>query len=130
MGYTATTDRATGYVPTATDWNILEDNSTFLYGDTGWTNISSFTNSYTNFGGFTTRYILLGRLVYVQGAITGGTPNTVAFTLPSGYQPTQIMTFAAVMNSAFGQLQVNTSGQVTPITTGTSVNIDICFPVV
>ena len=45
MGWTTPTDRTTGYTVTAADWNVVEDNLTFLYGDAVWTNVSVFTHS-------------------------------------------------------------------------------------
>lgn len=131
MGWTTPTDRATNYVVSATDWNVLEDNETFLYGDTGWTAVALFTNSWTT-ATFTPGYILLGRIVYLRGAITGGTANTSAFTLPAGYRPSQAAQFICVLNnlSTAMNVAVSTGGLVTPLTSATVWLSNITFPVV
>lgn len=131
MGWTTPTDRATGYTPSSTDWNIIEDDLTFLYGDTGWTNVSTFTNSWANFSTYTTRFRLIGNLVVIDGAVTGGTIGSPAFTLPAGYRPTQTQNFAAASNSLFGYFSVNTTGTVVPVA-GSNVwfTLDCSFAVI
>ena len=121
MGWTTPTDRSTGYVVTATDWNIVEDDLSFLYGDTGWTNASGFTNSWTS-GVNTARFLKSGNFVKLGGVITGGTLNTAAFTLPVGYRPSQQVGFATSAGSAFALIEVNTSGTVVPAV-GSTTNV-------
>jgi hypothetical protein len=129
MGYTTTTDRTTGYQPTAVDWNILEDNSTFLYGDIGWTTVASFTNSWTSVQ--TPRYILIGRVVYLNGVITGGTIATTAFTLAAGYRPSASCLLAASSNNAFANILITSAGLVQPHTgSTTNFSVDCSFTVV
>lgn len=66
----------------------------------------------------------------LQGNIKSGTIGTVAFTLPVGYRPATTRRFAVVSNGAFGELEVQTDGDVIPISGNTaSVNLDgVCFP--
>jgi hypothetical protein len=115
MGWTTPTDRTTGYTVTAADWNIVEDNLSFLYGDTGWTNVGSFTNSWANAGtGFNAAYRMEGTRVKLRGVIHSGTIGSAAFTLPAGYRPAQNCFFATSSNSLFGQCNITTAGVVTP----------------
>jgi hypothetical protein len=131
MGWTTPTDRSTGYVVSATDWNVVEDNLTFLYGDTGWTTVASFSNSW----GATASapaYILLGRIVYLRGAMTAGTANTTAFTLPAGYRPSLASSFMCSQNGGTSGIIVNlsTTGAVQPLTSGLCWLVNVSFPVV
>ena len=130
--WTTPNDFATGHLVTNTDWNLFNGTNgdvAFLFGDANWTNVTAFTNSYTATA-VTPRYILIGRTVVLQGAVTGGTANTSAFTLPVGYRPTENCNFAVVGNNLFCILTVLPSGTVTPVTTGTSVNLNVSFPAV
>ena len=121
MPWTAPTDRTTGYTVTAVDWNIVEDDLTFLYGDTSWTAVSGFTNSWVALGSpFVPRYRLVGSLVTMQGRIGSGTINTAAFTLPSGYRPTQTIVVATDANGAYAQFGITAAGVVTPSIGSTS----------
>lgn len=63
-------------------------------------------------------------IVHLQGSIKLGTLSAAAFTLPVGYRPIVTEEFVSIQNSAFGRLQVNTTGQVTPVTNNTSVFLD------
>ena len=56
-------------------------------GDTGWTQITSFSNGFSAVSGQGVYYRRLNNVVWLRGAITGGSANTAAFTLPSGYRP-------------------------------------------
>ena len=132
MPWTTPTDRATGYVVTATDWNIVEDNLTYLYGDTAWTNVITFTNSWHD------RFCAplhprsgTGRLSYEE-RYQVGTANTAAFTLPAGYRPSQAQQFTCALNSSSTPLNVvvNTTGTVVPLTSQTVWLANISFPVV
>jgi hypothetical protein len=129
MTWTTTTDRTTGYVVTAADWNIVEDDLAYLYGDTGWTTMSSFTNSWT--AGQTVRYILLGRVVYLDGWVGSGTAATAAFTLPAGYRPSSNRAYTgAVGTTAANTVTIGTDGTVKPSTTANTWLSGISFPVV
>ena len=54
-------------------------------GDTGWTTVSSFTNGFSSVA--TVAYRRINNVVYLRGNLQGGTANTGAFVLPSGYRP-------------------------------------------
>jgi len=117
--WTSPVDRAAGYTVTNTDWNNmvgLNGDVAYLYGDTGWTNVVTFTNSWVNFGGtnFSAGYRLIGTQVWLRGNIKSGTINTAAFTLPSGYRPAHDMNFACTSNAAFGNCSISSAGVVTP----------------
>lgn len=119
MGWTTPTDRSTGYVVSAADWNIVEDDLAFLYGDTAWTAVTAFANSWVNYGApyYSAAYRKVGTRVYVRGMIKSGTINTAAFTLPTGYRPASTAVFAVDSGGAFGVVGVDSSGNVT-VSTG------------
>jgi hypothetical protein len=52
--------------------------------------------------------------VYLRGAVNWGTggSNTIVFQLPSGYRPTQAMTFAQMVLDEVVSVTINTNGQV------------------
>ena len=131
MPWTTPTDRATGYVPTATDWNVIEDNLAYLYGDAGWTAVSAFTNGW-GASASTPGFILLGRVVHLRGALTAGTAGTAAFTLPAGYRPTQQGAYLCSNNATAtaNEVTVSTAGVVTPLNSAVTYLHQISFPVV
>lgn len=51
-------------------------------------------------------------IVHFQGVLTGGTTNSLAFTLPLGYRPATSLTFAIVANNAFAKMVVTNAGEV------------------
>lgn len=55
-------------------------------------------------------------LVHLEGAISAGTINTTAFTLPAGYRPSLAIRVATSGNGAFATLQINPDGTVVPLT--------------
>jgi len=126
MPWTTPTDRATGYVVTAVDWNIIEDNLTFLYGDVAWTNMAGFTNSWTAVvSPNVPRYRLVGSLVTIQGAVTGGTVTTAIITLPAGYRPSQTVVFGTSNGgSTYAAISITSAGVVTQ-TAGTNTNLHL-----
>lgn len=132
MGWTTPTDRTTGYVPTAADWNVIEDDLAYLYGDSAWTTVTVFTNSWAGGTGTNTpQYILIGRFVAMRGYVQGGTLGQAAFTLPVGYRPSSPLFYPTVANNAFGQLEITAAGAVIPQTGSTSLfNIYGVFPIV
>jgi hypothetical protein len=122
---------ATGEVVTAATLNtFVEANLMFLYGDTGWTNVSSFTNSWVSVS--QPAYILIGRVVYLRGSIGSGTAGASAFTLPAGYRPTLAMSWTVNTNTpgAPNTITIATSGTVTPSTSTNTSLAGITFPVV
>lgn len=133
--WTTPVDQSTGHVVTATEYNTeIEDDLSFLYGDTGWTNMTSFSGTWAA-GGVQPRYMIIGRFVTIQGQISSGTINTAAFTLPSGYRPSENLTFAAAVNpgasATFGAFTVASTGVITPqVGTTTNFCINCTFAVV
>ncbi len=107
MPWTTPTDRTTGYTVTA---------------------VSSFSGTWT--ASVAVAYILIGRYVTVRGAVTGGTINTAAFTLPAGYRPSTLWVAVCDANSAVGFATISTGGVVTPaVGSTTSFNLFFTFPV-
>lgn len=79
--------------------------------------VSSFSNSWVNFDSpRPAAYYRIGGRVYLQGIIKDGTMNTTAFTLPSGYRPSQTgdLLLPVVSNGAFGLVVVETDGDIRP----------------
>lgn len=124
MPWTTPTDRTTGYTVTAADWNIVEDDLLYLYGDTGWTTISTFSGTWTAVAGTGVGYIRTGNVVSLRGMIQSGTINTAAFTLPVGYRPSTQLNFGTVANGAFGSIVISGAGVFTPAT-GATTNFSI-----
>lgn len=105
----------------------VNDNFTFLYGDTAYTNVISFTNSWVSVGSGNAPvgYRLVGTRVWLRGSVSSGTNGTAAFTLPSGYRPQFLVTVPVASDGAFGLVTIATSGTVTPnqgITLGYSLD--------
>jgi hypothetical protein len=87
-------------------------------GDTGWTTVDSFSNSFVS-GGNAPGYRRLNNVVYLRGNINNGTAGQTAFTLPSGYRPA---TDFVVPVQKFGTpnidyITVYTDGRVVPNST-------------
>jgi hypothetical protein len=100
----------------------------YVDGDTAWTNVTSFTNGWTA-SGATPGYILLGREVYLRGAIIPGTANTSAFTLPVGYRPSASGAFLGNNGNATPvYVSIAVNGTVTPLTASTTWLSQISFP--
>lgn len=80
----------------------------------GWTTVSSFSNSWVNYGSpaGAAKYRKIGDTVYLTGMIKNGTVGLYAFQLPSGYRPSSNKYFSTVSNSAFGRISVDTNGYV------------------
>lgn len=77
----------------------------------------TFENSWANFGGSynTAGYFkdALG-IVHLKGLIASGTLQQAAFTLPAGYRPAGTEVLTGTSNGGYGQVRVNSSGQVIP----------------
>lgn len=74
-----------------------------------------FQNSWVDFGGaqMTVAYTkdVFG-FVHLRGTMKSGTVNTTAFTLPVGYRPSGTAGFAVPSNGAYGQVEVDSGGNV------------------
>lgn len=83
--------------------------------DSGWINVSSLANSFTS-GGNTPGYRKLNSVVYLRGNIIGGTGNTDAFTLPTGYRPATTFVIASQQfgTGDINYITINTDGTVVP----------------
>ena len=86
-----------------------------LSGDSGWIN-PTLGNSFSVAGGNTVSYRLLNNVVYLRGALTGGTAGASAFTLPVGYRPAAASNFANQIygTGTFCYITVNADGTVVP----------------
>lgn len=82
--------------------------------DSGWITVSSFSNSFTATN--TVAYRKLNGVVYLRGSVNGGTANTTAFTLPTGYRPAAGGTYSTQNygTSNMTYITVNTDGTVVP----------------
>lgn len=87
-----------------------------VVGDSGWTNVSTFFNSWTNFGaGYAPAQYrkLPSGMVALQGLIKSGSFGQVAFVLPSGYRPSARLLLAAVDGNNNGvRLDIDSNGDV------------------
>jgi hypothetical protein len=99
-----------------TVWVLQTGGALLIVGtvDTGWIEVTSFTNSWVNYGaGFpTAAYHKIGDLVYLKGLLKNGTVSAAAFTLPAGFRPTTTRHFITMMSAGAGGLRVNASGNV------------------
>jgi hypothetical protein len=109
---------------TSPDMNDVSTDLSYVYGDTSWIAVASFSNGWSNFGSGVTAagYRKVGTVVFLRGGITGGSANTAAFTLPTGYRPIGIEEFAVAAGGSFAQWKVDSSGVVTQQAGGTGIN--------
>jgi hypothetical protein len=86
--------------------------------DSEWTEVSTFTNSWVNYGGdfFNASYIQdPGGFVHLRGVIKSGSVGSSAFTLPTGYRPTSSNgLFVVISNDSVGRVDIDTDGNVIP----------------
>lgn len=62
-----------------------------------------------------TQYRKIGDIVYLRGAMVGGTNGVVAFTLPSGFRPPLTLFPASIITGGgLGFLQILSNGAVIP----------------
>ena len=61
-------------------------------------------------------------LVVLKGTVAGGTVGATArvFMLPAGFRPAYKQVFAAITNTGIGQVDVEPTGEVRPVTGGTT----------
>ncbi len=82
-----------------------------------WTAVTSFKNSWVNYGSSAVDAAYVKDAhgwVHVIGRIKDGTIGNAAFTLPTGYRPAEFRSFACNSNSAYGQINIETDGDVVP----------------
>lgn len=88
-----------------------------------WTKVSSFSNSWVNYGGgyVNAQYCKNSfGLVTLKGLIKDGTINAVAFQLPLGFRPPEILDFAVASSGSYGVLTIDVNGEVYPKSPGTN----------
>jgi hypothetical protein len=90
-----------------------------VFTDSGWVNISGYTNGWSALGGSTPRYRRIGDLVVCEGRISAGTTGTDAFALTSGYRPDQAVAKYVSTNSS------TTVHSQASVAVGGGVRIDI-----
>ena len=57
-------------------------------GDSGWINVTVFTNSWLSYGaGYEPGYRKINGIVYLRGILKSGVIGSEAFTLPAGFRP-------------------------------------------
>lgn len=82
-----------------------------------WTNVSSFQNSWVNYGGGwqAARYMKdTEGTVFIEGLVNGGTLGTTVFVLPSGLRPSGSLIFPTMTNQTIGRLDIQAGGNVVP----------------
>ena len=65
----------------------------------------------------------LSGVIHLQGMLKSGTLAAAAFTLPVSYRPTADLVFAVFSNSAFGWVNVRSTGDVQPNGSNVSVSL-------
>lgn len=95
--------------------------------ETGWVDVDGgigFQNSWIDAGSpqALAAYIKEGNWVSLRGVIEGGAVPSIAFTLPVGYRPPYIHRIPVVSNNAYGQIQVDTDGDVS-ISVGSTISV-------
>jgi hypothetical protein len=87
-------------------------------GETGWTTVGSFSNSFVS-GGNTPGYRRLNNVVYLRGNVNSGTAGQTAFTLPSGYRPATdfVIPVQQFGTGNISYVTVYTDGRVVPNST-------------
>ena len=90
--------------------------------DSGWIAVSSFTNSFVV--GAAVAYRKLNGIVYLRGSVQSGTPANAAFTLPTGYRPSETSVFAIQQYglTTNNYITINTDGTVVPQTASAWLN--------
>ena len=96
--------------------------------DSGWIAVSSFTNSFVV--GVAVAYRKLNGIVYLRGSVQSGTPANAAFTLPTGYRPSETSVFAIQQYglTTNNYITINTDGTVVPQTASAWLN-NVVYPI-
>lgn len=115
---------------------VINDLLQTLRGDTAWqpaTLAGTWTAAASGFA--VPGYRIRDGILYLCGAVTGGSDGQLIFTLPVGYRPSAgTAILGAYASSTFVRIDVATSGTVTLVETGTGgspTNVylsDLCVP--
>lgn len=102
--------------------------NSFSTDDSGWIAVSSFTNSFVV--GAAVAYRKLNGIVYLRGSVQSGTPANAAFTLPTGYRPSETSVFAIQQYglTTNNYITINTDGTVVPQTASAWLN-NVVYPI-
>ena len=97
-------------------------------GDTGWTAVSTFANSFSAVA--EVAYRRINNVVYLRGNVTGGTAGTGAFTLPAGYRPSlsTVIPVQQFGTANVSYVTVGTDGVVIPNATSGWLS-SVIFPI-
>lgn len=91
-------------------YNIDED-------DSGW-QIATLQNGFENYEGpySNVQYRKKNGIIYIDGLIKNGSPNSVIFNLPVGFRPSARLVFPALSNFIAYRIDVHPNGDVEAIT--------------
>ena len=98
-----------------------------------WTDVPTFLNSWTNFGGeyVPARYCKSNGIVHLQGMVKSGTIGLPMFVLPAGYRPNYRLYLPCLNQSAAARLDVDADGNVyimNGAATPTDAGFGVSFP--
>jgi hypothetical protein len=102
---------------TAVAFNGTNTNNQFMNNigyvvPTQWTAVTSFSNSWVNYGSGFSYYKDLAGVVHIKGFVHGGTVGTAIFTLPAADCPPDEEVFAVSNNDLYGEVRITTGGVV------------------
>lgn len=97
-------------------------------GDTGWNEVTSTSNNYS--AANSVGYRKVNGVVYLRGAVHGGTANSSAFNLPVGYRPSidVVVPCQKFGTSGLDYLTILTNGNVIPNSTAAWLSSAV-FPI-
>jgi hypothetical protein len=79
----------------------------------------AFQNSWVNFNATADQFAAFWKdsagIIRLRGIIKTGAVPSVAFTLPAGFRPAGLRRFAVSSAAAFGQVDVDPTGTVSPV---------------
>jgi hypothetical protein len=93
-----------------------------------WTTVSSFSNSWVNFGspaeavGYTKT---TSGFVFLRGMLKDGSVGDTAFTLPAGYRPAGQKYYGVLSNADIGRVDIETDGDVIPKTPSNNAYVSL-----